>query len=360
MGSIGILTAGGNDGEIGGNIAHFRRLGKMAQQMGQTMALFQVNRDGSVDPYEWVGKRERYVPQPKLSVSPVLYNRIPSRPLEISRKIQGKMDEWESNGHVITNPHFLSKWELAKIWREEELIRGYLLETEQLVDADDLAHWLEERSSFYLKPISGKAGIGMMHLQKTAYGTHVREQLKGKLIDHGTMNWRELNWYLGNSRRYGRYLLQEEANVATWNGRRFDVRMLLHHKPESRFSVTGMAIRSAPLGSVTTHVPNGGSRDRIDRVFADVFGNERDVIISELVSAGEAAASAIARTPGTWTELSMDASVTPDGRPILFEANSKPMKFDERDIEQYGKRRLLDSLTSIARRMEKRYQGMIK
>ncbi len=360
MESIGILTAGGHDGEIGGNIAHFKRLGKLANQMGHTMSLFQINRNGTIAPYIWSEKRREFEPRSTSSLSSVLYNRIPSRHLENSANIRRRMEEWESDGHIITNPHFLTKWELVDIWRKSNFLRDYLLDSERLMDSSDIARWLEERSSLYLKPIAGKAGIGMIHLQKNAAGLSLREQLKGRLMDYGNLTWHQLDDFLQRSRKYGRYLLQEEATTAVWNGRRFDVRMLLHRQPDKGFSVTGMAIRSAPIGSVTTHVPNGGTRAKVEQVFSEVFGSDRDVMISELVRVGEVAATAIARTPGTWTELSLDASVSPDGRPILFEANAKPMKFDERDIEQYGKRRLMESLTSIARRMENRYQGMIK
>lgn len=356
METIGILTAGGYDGKIGGNMAHFERLGRIASQFGRGMALFNLNKNGGITSYTWSNRRNAYKPRPHQTLSPVLYNRIPSRQLERSKAIQSRMDTWEQQGHVITNPHFLTKWELARVWKDDEKVRQYLLDTERLADKQNLAHWLEERSTFYLKPSSGKAGIGMMHVKKGHSGFHLREQQKGRLLDYGELTFREFDQLLQRHQRYGRYLLQEEARVAKWDDRRFDVRMILHRLPESEFSVSGMAVRSAPQYSVTTHVPNGGSRAPLRVVLQEVFGNRQEVVESELIKVGVAAANAIARTPGTWTELSLDASVTPEGRPILFEANAKPMKFDEADIELYGKRKLFESLSIIAKNMENSHE----
>ncbi len=349
---IGILTGGGHDGKIGGNLAHFERLGRLATQAGLELSLLDLNRRGEYAAYTWSHRRQAYVASSQDLVPQVLYNRIPTRELERAKLVAARMSAWERQGRVITNPRYLSKWEVDQVWRSTAKVRPFLLDIEPLRDSTDLARWLGERASFYLKPSEGKAGIGMMRVERERAGYHLCEQRKGQLRDFGIVTEADLNRYLSHQDRYGRYLLQEEARVASWGDRRFDVRVILHRVPDADFAVSGMAVRSSPQGSVTTHVPNGGTRAQATRVLRTVFGDRGSAIQARLLETSVAAANAVARLPGTWTELSIDASVQPDGTPILFEANAKPMKFDESAIELSGKKKLLGALASLAARME--------
>lgn len=348
MEQIGILTAGRRPDHIGGNMAHFRRLGHLGERMGLSLALYHLQPAGAYSVYHWSSRRQEYVPSPVKAVTSVLYNRIPSRGLERLPAIQERLQMWKHEGTVITNPQFLSKWDLDQTWRQDEQVRPYLPDTERLLSATQLATWLQKREQFYLKPIAGKAGIGMMHIRHVRSGYQLREQQKGALIDYGELSQRELLQLLQQRHIYSRYLLQEEMTLARWQGRRFDVRMLLHRRPDQGFLVSGLAVRSAPGDFITTHVPNGGSRAPADKTLMEVFGERGVKLQSRLESVAQTAANSLTRLPGDWCELSLDASMTPDGRPVLFEANAKPMKFDEVEIETRGKKRLLESLAMFA------------
>ena len=78
---IGILTASGKPGRLGGNRANFARVCREAKRSGVDCAVFNIDPHGTVTSYGWEsGERAfRLVRRP---LPPVLYNRIPLRSWE--------------------------------------------------------------------------------------------------------------------------------------------------------------------------------------------------------------------------------------------------------------------------------------
>lgn len=346
---FGILTAGSKRGAPGGNRANFIRLCRAADRCGLRVAVLNVDPDDTslqtfaYDPrdrnlLELNRLRERSIPK-------VLYNRIPTRRLERRSRISRCIDEWTKAGVVITNPRFLRKDELAELWQRDAVLRPFVPETLLLHTPDDVQRLLDG-GAIYLKPIDGRAGAGIVRVRRTGRGYETIRQHPGfawrEVVDERTL----VRWL---ARNVNRLVVQREVAAARWQGRKFDLRMLLHANPRSgHFSITGAGVRAGQPGAITTHVPNGGIRADPLSVLSAVFGRvgARRVMRRAEEIAELAAGCVAAGLSGTWSELSLDVGLTPDGEPCLFEANSKPMKFDESTIERQAKQRLVAFLAA--------------
>ncbi|MHB1628263.1 MAG: YheC/YheD family protein [Bacilli bacterium] len=344
---IGILTASAHPDRMGGNQANFQRIARAARERGAECVVVSILPDGAVRCHAADGV-SAFSPVRLPDVPRVLYNRIPTRILERKAHVRRRLREWERAGVVITNPGFLSKLDIHRCWSGQEALRPSLLAAEEWRTADQLQGFSARYSRFYAKPVDGKAGVGIMRVERVGDSYTVREQKKGCVVQLDRLSWPELEGYARRKNICGRYLLQQEAHTAQYRDRRFDLRLLLHRTAPASFAVTGMGVRLAPPAGITTHVPNGGQIVDVRRVLREVFGRSADTVAMQAQGTAVLAANAIAQGVGTWTELSIDMGLLPSGEPCLFEANAKPMKFDESPIEREAKRRLTGALLALA------------
>jgi len=103
-----------------------------------------------------------------------------------------------------------------------------------------------------------------------------------------------------------------------------------------------MGARLAGQLSITTHVPRGGKIENPVKLLQDSFGQKQATIILKKV---EEAAILIATqieqaSDALLAEMSMDVGVDKHGELWFFEANSKPMKFDEPHIRKKSLQRI--------------------
>ncbi len=344
---IGILTASVHPDRMGGNQANFQRIARAARERGAGCVVVNILPDGMVRCHVADGAGA-FSPVRLSAVPRVLYNRIPTRALERKAHVRQLLREWERAGVVITNPGFLSKLDIHKRWSGQEALRPRLLVTEEWRTVGQLRGFSARYSRFYAKPVDGKAGVGIMRVECAGDSYTVHEQKKGRVVRLDRLSWPEMEGYARRKNISGRYLLQQEAPTAQYRDRRFDLRLLLHRTAPASFTVTGMGVRLAPPAGITTHVPNGGQIVDVRRVLREVFGRSADTVAKEAQGTAILAANAIAQGAGTWTELSIDMGLLSSGEPCLFEANAKPMKFDESLIEREAKRRLTGALLALA------------
>ncbi len=342
---FGILTASRSAEIFGGNVANFKRIIKAANKQGISCSIYNVCPQGMT---VYTGSStEKLVRTDDRELPKVLYNRIPTRELENKSYVRDMLNQWEQQGHVITNPHFLRKDHLSQIWHSHPELVSYVPESRIVENATDILQFAEHTSTFYVKPIAGKAGVGILHVALQDQHYEVVEQQKGKRVSYGTLTQRQFEQWVNHRKWKCRYLLQEEAPVKLYHGRRFDLRLLLHKDSLKKFDITGMGVRVGSVSGITTHVPNGGVIAKPQKVLYSVFGSRAKRVEQTARLVAIDAAEAISNFSKTWTELSIDMGLLQDGTPVLFEANAKPMKFDELAIETAAKDRLVQCLLHL-------------
>lgn len=344
---IGILTASGKAGGLGGNRVNFARVCREAKRQGVGCAVFNVEPQGTVTSYVWE-PGARSFRRLSRSLPQVLYNRIPLRRWEERPATVTRFREWQAEGRTVTNPRFLQKAELGRLWMADDGLRPYVPIQEKWEAPGQLAAFAERHGSVYVKPVFGKAGVGIVRVRRrsgrhgASYETVIQQP--GETRARDGLSASELERRLW---RPDIYLLQEEVECARFRGRKFDLRMLFHRTPDGVMSLTGTGVRVGPMDGITTHVPNGGTLAGTADILPTVFGKGARRIGEGAEQVAQQAAAAVAALPGVWCELSLDVGLSPEGEPRLFEANAKPMKFDEPWIENRAKQKLVAVLSAL-------------
>lgn len=136
--------------------------------------------------------------------------------------------------------------------------------------------------------------------------------------------------------------MQQAIPLAQVKQSPFDIRILVMRDGQGKWKVTGIGVRVAGQGGITTHVPQGGRIISFQQMVQQVFPKrnyhefERQVKQIALLVAHN-----LERIQPALAEFSMDLGVTAQGSFWIFEANAKPMKFDEPHIRQRSLQRLI-------------------
>lgn len=294
----------------------------------------------------------------------IIYNRIPLREDEIHPSVRQKIDACRKHPRVtLFNPAFFNKWNLFEWLRLSKSTKPYIPTTRKLATATGLGRLMRKHTYLYLKPESGKAGKGIMTIKVYAekqlpYRLKIQENKKSVTYNCANINklWSRIQKQSGSEA----YIAQQGINLASYNERRFDLRALVQKNQRGQWDITGIGARIAGVSSITTHVPRGGMIEDPEKLLAHSF-NE-DLARKLLIKAKNTAvliAKQIERASGQLLgEMSMDLGVDNEGNMWFFEANSKPMKFDEPHIRQKSLERIFQYGAYLAKTKTEKAGGM--
>lgn len=269
----------------------------------------------------------------------VVYNRIPTRTAEsrpaVRQCLRRLMAELEGR---VYNPHYLNKSMLARALGRDPELAHHLPATIPLKDGARLRRFVEQHRRVYLKAVGGSLGNGTMEISPAGSGRwRLRYNLgPGRTRTTVFSGWGSL-WEAVLRLVRGRpYLAQQGIALARVNGRPFDLRLLVQKQPDGQWRFTGGAARVAGPGQITTHVPRGGRRMSMEAALTAAFGADTTrVLVERAADLAERAARAMENALGRdFVEMTMDLGVDGQERMWVFELNSKPLRFDERDIQQ--------------------------
>jgi hypothetical protein len=204
---------------------------------------------------------------------------------------------------------------------------------------------LQRYGLVYLKPVRGKAGRGIMKIELThsefPYRLHIQQKQKSRISAHRSMM--DLGTKLKQRIGLEEYIVQQGIHLAKFNNRAFDLRVLVQKNAKGVWSLTGIGARIAGDFSITTHVPRGGSIDKPRKLLNITFGN---IIGNRILQQVKISAYAIAKqiekaAKQTFGEMSLDLGIDTSGQIWFFEANSRPMKFDEPEIRKRSLERII-------------------
>ncbi len=278
-----------------------------------------------------------------LPVPNVVYNRIPDRQAEQQPEEQKALRLLKNSpGIHLFNPSFFNKWDLFRNLQQVEQLRPYLPISTRWGNRNTFFEMLRRYPLLFLKPIKGKAGQNMIRISWSSRNSYevIYQSVQGKQRFH--LSYDQLFQKLKDLTGSQPYLLQQGISLATFRGRPFDLRVLLQKGATGKWTVTGIGTRLAGKDAISTHVPMGGSIGKTSHILRSVFGSRHQKIRNQVEALTLQFAKQIERTQNTnLGEMSMDIGIEPDGKMWFFEANSKPMKFDEPEIRSRSLQRLL-------------------
>ena len=342
---VGIMTALGKAG-IKGDKNNYRDLITAGIKRGVLIYVFSA---------EFINKTKKnvkaylYLPQEKkwalraMPLPDVVYNRVPYRKDESNPIVQDAFDFLKKEGIPFFNPGFFDKWSLYK-WLKESYEFNDIVPKTSVLAKDNLKYLLATNSMVYLKPVHGKAGVDFFKIINQD-GYYIMTYQTKKTTNQNKFNSYNLLWNKIEHLTKGKeYILQSGIKLKTYKGRPYDVRILVQKNGLGQWKVTGLGIRVAGEKSITTHVPRGGYIESFDKVLVSNFGEKFPVhwknYLSDLVID---LAKYIERRSGySLGEMSMDIGIDQTNKIWFFEANSKPMKFDEPSIRELSLMRLIE------------------
>ncbi|THF83751.1 YheC/YheD family endospore coat-associated protein [Cohnella fermenti] len=278
-----------------------------------------------------------YFPRPN-----VVYNRIPLREDERLPRVRKKLMALSRHPNIqLFNRRFFNKWSLFQWLNDAKTTKAYIPETRRLTEIAVLSSLLRRHSHLYLKPVRGKAGVGIMSVRvqpekNLPYTLQIQEEKGSRTFRCATLA-RLWNRVLKQSSVIGEpYIAQQGISLASMNERPFDLRALIQKNEFGQWELTGIGARVAGDTSITTHVPRGGYIEEPEKLLISVFGQDKArKVLSKVKNTVVTLARQIERSSKhKMGEMSMDLGVDVSGQVWFFEANSKPMKFDEPHIRK--------------------------
>jgi glutathione synthase/RimK-type ligase-like ATP-grasp enzyme len=275
-------------------------------------------------------------------VPSVIYNRIPSRDAEQHQEYKALQTFIKTFNIPYFNPHFFNKWEVHQILSQCSDLKDYLPPTEKLESEAGFTDFLERYKRIYVKPSFASQGKGIRLIEKEVNGTIICKSIKK--IEKYTSLSRFLSTY-GEWFHPGQNLIiQKAVPCKTLKDHRYDYRILAVHTG-MEFRLIGIGVRISQRQEVTTHVPAGGKIISIEEVSAPRTKKE---ILDIVKTCGRELVAAF----GYVGEFSLDLAPREEGGYVLFEINSKPMTFDEEDIEQNRRQQLVRTFLILSEHKE--------
>jgi hypothetical protein len=338
---VGILTAQGSRHPFTGVKSNFIDIIKTGKRKGAIVFVF------TPESIDWKKERiegylyhqgQRSWIKVLFPIPNVVYNRISTRNFEDEPESQRCITRLQQfSGVTLFNPHFFNKEELFSILEKSPTLATNLPKTASLRSVQDLQDMLQSFKHVYLKPTQGKAGSGIIKVSydptSHKYQLYVQKKQFSKPRQTKSISklWTAARKHLISSP----YIVQQGISLAQINGCPFDCRTLVQKDKQGIWQVTGLGIRVAGANRITTHVPRGGRIEAPDTVLGQIFPLPKAKEIQDNVKKlALAIAEDLDRHYSHLGEMSMDIGVDKDGELWFFEANSKPMKFDEPNIRQ--------------------------
>lgn len=314
---IGILTSKEGRNDFYGNRSTFKKIQNyLLKHGGISFVMTPEGYDGKekiqgflYDQGKW---RKATFPLPD-----VIYNRVASYKAEQYLGVIKKMAF--NNAIPFYNPHFFEKWETFKQLSNNKFLLSYLPKTELLESVNQLQNWLLEYNSFIVKPVLSNRGNGIYLINKFESHYEVKTNSSSKCFDSIEAVWEDIN-------KNSKTIIQQKIQLKQYNNRPYDLRILVQRQKDT-WEISGIGVRCAGLGAITTHVPQGGEILSLESVNDGLNLDEIELLASEVAHQLELAY-------GYLCEFSIDLGVDENNSFWIFEINSKPMKFDEPHIQK--------------------------
>ncbi|MCH5584331.1 YheC/YheD family protein [Shimazuella sp. AN120528] len=342
---VAILTSDSRT-PFAGNHKNFADLIQMGRQLGITVYVLTPKGIRAGKPFVNGYLLQKSKPRPQfqqklLPFPSVVYNRIPYRNEERSNEVIQAIKHLKQKKVPIFNPYFFNKWSLYKDLSATPC-QTHLPATAKLTDYTSFLQMMLQHTSLILKPIEGKAGIGMMKVEGNGpYTLTYQTKMQKQRLNISKLP--QVYEQIKKRTKSRPYVLQQAIELATYQGSPFDIRMLVQKDGTADWKISGIGVRIAGQRAISTHVPMGGRIESLERVLVNTFPQQKKTLQQRLEQLGISFAKEIEEKTGkTLGEMSMDIGIDKFGKLWFFEANAKPQKFDEPTIRARSLRRILE------------------
>ncbi|MDO4540157.1 MAG: YheC/YheD family protein [Syntrophomonadaceae bacterium] len=273
-------------------------------------------------------------PYPRVIYNRIVYRRNEAQP-GVAKLVRVLND---APSLIFFNSRFLNKCEVERTLDNEPSLAEFRLKYAPLAP-DSLGNMTERHGEVFIKLCSGNTAQGLCKVIRNEAG-YFRYSFfrKGHPV-----SWRQASDLHGLYRvlqhSYGTTpaFIQEGLRLARWQGRIFDLRVLVQKNGRGQWQLAARAGRVAgDAGAFVTHVPNGGRAVSFEQLITSCWGRAAYAQTVPLLDRLAVNAAAALERYGDLQlgVLSMDIGMDAQGRLKLFEINSKPAGFDEPELRR--------------------------
>lgn len=189
------------------------------------------------------------------------------------------------------------------------------------MDKNILYEMLQKYKMVYIKPCCGSLGQGVIRVELTraqfSYqsGTHVH-----KFSDYDTAYRAILREAQGKA-----YLVQKGIRLLVYDGRPFDIRVMVQRNSKGGWEATGVAGRVAHPRKVVTNGSQGGTIYPIEELLKGYTSAENcKILIRSLKQIGVKSARQLSTVYPALQEIGVDIALDQRLKPWILEVNTAP------------------------------------
>ncbi len=231
---------------------------------------------------------------------------------------------------TYANNKFTHKWKVTQMFMQEDSLKRWIPETVEY-GQNNLMNMLRKHQLLYIKPGNGTGGSSIVKVKSigSRYEVSGRDLRQGtrRAILHtksGLMAWLN-HWTVSQRIRNGNFMIQQGLNLDLVPGRVSDTRLLIQKNEEGKWDVTGMGVRTGPVGSATSNLHGGGRAQPFNELMVKSFGAEKAASIrNECERLAFAVVHFIEQEFGSMMEYGLDIGIDTSGKVWLIEVNPKP------------------------------------
>lgn len=319
---IGIMTSPKNKFSLAGNLHLFINIQKELEARGARSFVFSfqdIQDAGHIIGYIYSHRKQEWH-RTIMPLPDIVYNRIPFRSSEKTSQFLNCLQLFRDRHIPVFNPGFIDKFELYLLLSNNKELSKYVPETILINSKCTLEDFHINHKDIYIKPRMLSKGKNIYRLNEEFI---LESQNQRVTFSDFERFWCEF----GETFREG-FIAQPTIQPAILEGKRYDFRILSHWSAiEKKYLVTGIGIRATDWNNLTTHLVNGG----FILPYEKVQETNHDDFISGLVNK---VGHVLTDQLGFFGEFSIDAGIDSEGNYVIYEVNSKPMSFDEEQIER--------------------------
>lgn len=229
----------------------------------------------------------------------------------------------------------LEKWKVYEKLSRFDEVKKYLPETIIYRHFRDIREMLARHRTVFLKTSGGSGGRGVFSIENRSDGFYLYFYYAGT---HHARVYPALNAikpFLDRiTRGGGPLVVQQGIHLVKLHGRRLDLRVLMVKDKTGDWRAVYNQARMAKKGAMVTNLSLGGSVTNYSDIYpalkASYPGIPEDGEIRHICAR---ISRCIETALGPYGEMGMDVAIDEEGNAWLLEANSKPSKLPEKNIE---------------------------